>query len=434
MEQNTHIAMHNRRLRAIIRAVIIVLLVGVVLVYVVPVTQGGLFSDIRQGILNDLNFSDGLSKIGSQSNTSLLPNNNISELDAHDRAITAVVEKADPAVVAIAITKDVPVLERCPVNNPFSDLPQEFQQFFGGTAPQFYGRCQKGTQKQEVGGGSGFLVSSDGYIVTNKHVVNDAKAEYTVLTNSGKKYTATVVARHPTLDVAIVKIKGSNFPTVQLGNSDTIKLGQTAIAIGNALGEFRNTVSVGVVSGLARSVTASDGSGGNAETIDNVIQIDAAINPGNSGGPLLDINGNVIGMNTAMVSGAQSIGFAIPVNAIRKSVESVARDGTIKAAYLGVRYVMLTEDVAKKYSLPITEGAFVKGDAESLAVEPSSPASKADIREGDVIIAIDGKKITTETSLASIIAQKNPGDMVQLDIQRGDKKIQIRVELGERKN
>ena len=432
MDYQEFISAHNRRIRRYIKIAALVLAVGFLAVYEIPV-QGGLVGKLHEGLVR--NFYAQNSWFNTGTNTTPAPESNSSELDAHDALITGVVQKSDPAVVAITISKNVPIIEQCPSNGPFGNLPPEFQQFFGFDfgGQQFSQPCQKGTEKKDVGGGSGFLVSSDGYIVTNKHVVSDPKAEYTVLTNDGKKYKATVVARHPSLDVAIVKIEGSGFPTLQLGNSEGIKLGQTAIAIGNALGEFRNTVSVGVVSGLARQVTASDESGLGSETIDNVIQIDAAINPGNSGGPLLDISGNVIGINTAMVSGAQSIGFAIPVNAIKKSVETVVQGGKIRAAYLGVRYVMLNEDIAKKYSLSVHEGAFIKGDANSLAVESNSPAAQADIREGDIITAIDEKTLDMNTSLAYIISQKNPGDTIQLDIQRGDKKIQVSVRLGERK-
>lgn len=428
MENQNLISSQNRRTRIAVGIVVGLLVVGCVLWYLVPSARGGIMGDWFKS------FSQNVSSQKSDTTQTIpKPADEGTILDAHDRAVTGVVEQANPAVVSIVISKNVPVIEQCPTTNPFSNLPEEFQQFFGGGFGQFSQPCQKGTEKKDVGGGSGFLVSSDGYIVTNKHVVSDTKAEYTVFTNDGKKYKATVVARHPALDMAIVKIGGSNLSTLRLGNSDKIKLGQTAIAIGNALGEFRNTVSIGVVSGLSRQVTASDGTGAGSETIDNVIQIDAAINPGNSGGPLLDISGNVIGMNTAMVSGAQSIGFAIPVNAIRKSIESVIQGGAIKAAYLGVRYVTLTEDIAKKYSVSVIEGALVKGNTDSLAVEPNSPAAKAGIREGDVIVSIDGKKINRDMSLTSIITEKNPGDEVQIDLRRGDEKLAVSVKLEERK-
>ena len=246
----------------------------------------------------------------------------------YEEAVVKAVEIASPAVVSIVISKDVPIIENCP-SNPFYDLPSEFQDFFGspGGGFQFYQPCQKGIEKKEIGGGSGFIISSDGLILTNKHVASDKKASYTVLTNDGKKYDAEILAQDSVMDLAVVKIKASNLPVLKLGNSDSVKLGQTAIAIGNALGEFRNTVSVGVISGLARTITASGG--GQTETIEGVLQTDAAINQGNSGGPLLNLKGEVIGVNTAMVFGAQNIGFAIPINKTKRAIESVKKSGRI---------------------------------------------------------------------------------------------------------
>ena len=187
----------------------------------------------------------------------------------YEQAVVVAVKKASPAVVSITVSKNVPIIEQCPYS-PFSDLPPEFQQFFGDQMPQFYRQCEKGMKLQEVGGGSGFIISPEGLVLTNKHVVLDAKASYTVFTNDGKKYAAKVLARDSVQDLAVVKIDATNLPTVELGDSDSIELGQTAIAIGNSLGEYRNTVSVGVVSGLSRTVSASGG-GGFSETIQGVV-------------------------------------------------------------------------------------------------------------------------------------------------------------------
>ena len=221
--------------------------------------------------------------------------------------VISVVKNASPAVVSIIISKNLPLYEECYIN-PFGDLFPGFQ------IPQI---CQKGTKLQEIGGGSGFIVSPEGLILTNKHVVSDSAAEYTVLTNDGKKYPAKVLSLDPDQDLAVIKINiaeesTTSLSAVLLGDSDNLQIGQTVIAIGNALGEFRNTVSLGVVSGLFRTITASGG--GLTETIEGLIQTDAAINSGNSGGPLLNLKGEVIGINTAMASGAENIGFAIPIN------------------------------------------------------------------------------------------------------------------------
>jgi len=246
---------------------------------------------------------------------------NIYTSTGYEAQIINAVKTASPAVVAITISKYVPIIEQCPYN-PFSNLPPEFQQFFGQNL-QFYQPCQKGTQLQKVGGGSGFIISSDGLILTNRHVVQDTAAEYTVFTNDSKKYSAKVLARDPNIDIAVIKINAANLPKIKLGDSDSIQVGQTAIAIGNALGEFRNTVNVGVVSGLSRNITASGG--GLTETIYNVIQTDASINPGNSGGPLLNLRGEVIGINTAIAQSAQSIGFAIPINQVKKIISDFVK-------------------------------------------------------------------------------------------------------------
>lgn len=227
-------------------------------------------------------------------------------LSSHEESVIGVVEKANPAVVAITISKNVPVYERY-----FEMLP------FGFVIPRIR---ELGTEKVDVGGGSGFIVSPDGYIVTNRHVVNDEEAQYTVFLNDGKKYDARVVARDSELDLAIIKINGSSLPSLPFGDSDKIKVGQSVVVIGNALAEFRNTVSVGVISGLSRSITASDRRG-RTEELDQLIQTDAAINPGNSGGPLLNLKGEVMGVSVAQAEGAENIGFAISGNSAKRMVE-----------------------------------------------------------------------------------------------------------------
>ncbi len=349
----------------------------------------------------------------------------------YENAVVAAVKKASPAVVAITISKNVPVLESCPGQSPFFNLPPEFQQFFGDM-PQFSVPCDKGKKElQEVGGGSGFIITADGLIITNKHVASDKTASYTVFTSEGKKYDATIIAADPTQDLAVLKIQGGGFPTVALGNSDSIELGQTAIAIGNALGEFRNTVSVGVISGLSRTITASGSSVG-AETLAGVIQTDAAINPGNSGGPLLNLRGEVIGINTAMANGAQSIGFAIPINRAKRAISSVKASGEIQTAYLGVRSVTITSDLAKKQNLPVDHGSLIRGGDDGPAVVKDSPAEKAGLLAEDIILEVNGKKIDENSPLLSLISEYNPGDTVTLKIARGGKEMELRVSLGKR--
>jgi len=233
---------------------------------------------------------------------------------SQDQLLTEAVSRVAPAVVSIVVTKDVPQLEIVYIN-PFGDDP--FFRDFNIRIPQYR---QKGTTSQKVGAGTGFIVKSNGYIVTNRHVVDDQSARYTVLLTSGAQKSAEVVYRDSEIDVAILKIEGSDYPFVSLGNSDALKLGQSIFAIGNAFGEYNNSVSVGIVSGINRNIEALNGN--QIEKINGVIQTDAAINPGNSGGPLVNLNGEVIGVNVAMRQGAENIGFAIPINAIKPIINS----------------------------------------------------------------------------------------------------------------
>ncbi len=350
----------------------------------------------------------------------------------YEAAVVDAVKKASPAVVAITISKNLPVIDNCP-SDPFGNLPPEFQQFFGNQFPDMAQPCDNGgkTQLQEVGGGSGFIISSDGLILTNKHVASDKAASYTVFTNDGKKYDAKILAVDPAQDLAVMKIKAAGLPTVDLGDSDALNLGQTAIAIGNALGEFKNTVSVGVVSGLARTVTAGNPSVGQ-ETIQGVIQTDAAINPGNSGGPLLNLRGEVIGINTAIAEGAQNIGFAIPINRAKRDIDSVKANGEIRAAFLGVRYLAVTADIAKQQKLPVDYGALVRGSDQGPAVTKDSPAEKAGIRAEDIILEVNGQKIDSDHALGDEVAKYNVGDAVTLKIDRGGKEVTLHATLAKR--
>jgi len=353
------------------------------------------------------------------------------DIAIEDSLIVNIVEKANPAVVSIVITKDVPIIERYYENfDPFGN--DFFNDFFNGDGfgfriPQYR---EKGTEKKEVGGGSGFFISSDGFIVTNRHVVNDSEADYTVLTNDGEKYEAEVLAKDSVLDIAILKVKGKDFSYLKFGDSDLLKPGQTVIAIGNALAEFRNSVSVGVVSGLSRSIVAGDFSG-RSELLEGVIQTDAAINPGNSGGPLLDIAGNVIGVNVAVQRGAENIGFALPSNTVKSIVDSIKEYGEIVRPYLGVRYIQVTEALKKKNNLSVDYGALIiRGEAvEDLAVIPGSPADKAGLVENDIILEVDGVKLDGKKSLALLIRQKKVGGEITLKILSKGKEKEVKVLL-----
>lgn len=334
--------------------------------------------------------------------------------------VVDVVKNSNNAVVSILAMKEVPRYE----------ITYKDTNILGNIfrTPIY---TQNGTEKKKAGSGTGFIISSDGYIVTNKHVVSDTSATYTATLNDGRTYDAAVLARDDVLDVAILKLYSSKpFPYLTLGDSDKIEVGQSVVAIGNALGQFKNTVSVGVVSGLSRSITASTG-GGNSEKLSKVIQTDAAINPGNSGGPLLDINSNVIGVNVAVVQGSENIGFALPINSIKSVIDSVKKTGIISRPYVGVRYVTINSTIQKNQNLPVDYGVLIiKGSKGEPAIVSNSPAEKAGIKEGDIILEINGQKILEDGDFTFLIRDKNVGDYVKLKVLSGgvEKIVSLRLE------
>jgi serine protease Do len=356
-----------------------------------------------------------------------------------DSDTTRVVEQATPGVVSVIVTKELENVRRGTFQSPFGDLfPRfpDFNFFFGQPLEPdpSAGSGQGEPEERQVGAGTGFVVSSErGLIVTNKHVVDDVEASYTVITNSGEEFEAEVLARDPVLDLAILKVDPSDYDLheLELADSDAIKIGQTVIAIGNALGEFSNTVTRGVVSGIGRTITASGSGGGGV--IEEAIQTDAAISPGNSGGPLLDLNGKVVGVNTAVSNRGENIGFAIPINEAKRIIDSIEKHGRIVRPWLGVRYMMLNERVATLNNLDVNEGALlIRGDSrEELAVIPGSPADKAGLEENDIILAVNGTKIEPGKSLARILAKYTPGETVTLKVLHDGEEKEVQVTLEE---
>ncbi|MDO8492343.1 MAG: trypsin-like peptidase domain-containing protein [bacterium] len=356
------------------------------------------------------------------------------------------VKKVLPAVVSIVISKHLPKIKRMPMMplfGPFFPFGMPGMPGDGegdGDDDQFIPHSHHkghGTEgeKVKVGGGSGSIVHPDGLVLTNKHVVFDPDAEYTVITDDEKEYHGRVISRDPINDVAVLKIDAKGLPAVRLGNSDKIELGQTVIAIGNALGLFTNTVSKGIISGLGRKISASMGQGAEMEHLRNVIQTDVAINQGNSGGPLINLDGEVVGINTAIIFGAQNIGFSLPINWAKADLEDIIKFGRIVRPFIGLRYVMLNKTLKERYGLSVDYGALVIKDhvPGSEAVVKHSPADKAGIRENDIVLEINGEKLTEKRELADLIQTASVGDEIEMTVMRKDKTTKVKMVLEERK-
>jgi len=336
--------------------------------------------------------------------------------------IIEIAKRVCPTVITIVISRDLSQIEG------FYFFPYGGQEFI---VP----KMQKGKkEKTKIGGGSGFIVSQDGYVLTSNHVVSEKEADYTVIYEPNKTYPAKVISRDPISDVAVLRIQGKNFPYLELADSDKIELGETVIAIGNALGEFHDTVSTGVVSGLSRYITAFSGLSRQAEMLRGLIQTDAAINPGNSGGPLVNIEGKAIGINTAVVMGAQNIGFAIPINYAKKDWEEIKKYGKIKRPFLGVKYIILNKDISQKDKLPVDYGALiVRETLGESAIIPGGAAEKAGLREFDIILECQGEKITEENPLSHILQKFEVNQEISLKILRAGKETNLKVKLEEKK-
>jgi serine protease Do len=322
---------------------------------------------------------------------------------SEDSAIIDAVSKIKPSVVSIVSSSEV-------------------QNIFGGTFEQ-------------KSSGTGFVIRENGVIVTNRHVVSDAGAKYKVVTSDGKTYDAEIKATDSFNDLAIVQINASNLPVADLGDSDALQVGQKVIAVGNALGEYQNTVTFGVISAVGRTITASSGTG-SPETLEGMIQTDAAINPGNSGGPLVNMAGQVVGINTAIDTQGSQIGFAIPINSVKSAIDSVLTTGSIKRPMMGVRYIPITKEFAALNNMTVEKGALVtRGDnANELAVTPGGPADLAGIKENDILTSIGGKEINETSNIISILRNYKPGDTVKVKLLRAGKTLEVSVKFGELKS
>lgn len=348
------------------------------------------------GGLNNSQISDLFKKTPSLQ----LPKELVKIVD-EESVVINIVEKITPSVVTVGVEQKI--LEIDP-RDPFS----------------FFNTPRRRNEEQNIG--SGFIISTDGIIVTNKHVVS-SPGKYKVITSDGKKYDVVSIYRDPSNDIAIIKVAAAGLKPIEMGDSDKIKVGQLVVAIGTPLGEFRGSVTKGIVSGLGRGITAGSPLEGFAERLDNVIQTDAAINPGNSGGPLVNSAAQVIGINTAVAQGAENIGFALPINVVADAVSNFNDTGGFVRPYLGIAYQIISRQAALRNELPV--GAYVQE-----VVEESS-AEKAGIQKGDIITEFDGKKVNESTgALATLISKKKVGEKVLVKIWREEKFIDLTVTLG----
>lgn len=349
------------------------------------------------------------------------------------------IKKVMPAVVTITISKSLEDIEK--------EIPPELMPMLPMEGLPIPPDAVDAHGMVKIGSGSGFVVDPKGTILTNKHVVMDKNAEYTVLTNDGKKFRAEILARDPIDDVAIIKINTKDLPTLELGDSIHLELGQPVLAIGNALGLFKNTVSSGIISGLARSIQAAaempegkplDPARGKqlpmVQEMRGLVQTDAAINPGNSGGPLINIEGRVVGINTAIVFGAQNLSFAIPINAAKRDLEDLKKHGRIKRPLLGLRYISIDDNLKEKMKLSVNHGAMIIGQGPlHNGVIPHTPAEKAGLKVKDIVLEINGIKITPEKTIQDFLEELSVGDVLRMKVMRGRKEFEVKVTLAERK-
>lgn len=367
-------------------------------VFLVAVFIGGAVSEKVWG----LPFLNGLTSKSNRSTAEVINQRVLNE----ENVVTEVAERVAKGVVTVSYNKKTPVME------------QYFLDPFG----MFRGQRPSGeTESEQVDIGSGFIVDKQGLVVTNKHVVSaGVPGDFKVILSDDSEHQVEKIWRDPVNDLAILKVSG-NFEAIEMGDSDKLKVGNFVIAIGTALGEFRHTVTTGVVSGLGRGITAGDGFM-MSEKLDNVIQTDAAINPGNSGGPLLNSAGQVVGVNVAVSQGANNVGFALPINVVKDSLKNFNETGAFERPFFGVRYQMITKEQGILNKVPA--GAYV------VEVVSGSSADKAGIKKGDIIVKFDSKDVEAEEKgLVEMIGKKKIGDKIEVELWRDDKSETVSVEL-----
>ncbi len=338
--------------------------------------------------------------------------------------ITSTIRQTMPSVVSILLSEHLASITKQyhPASYPF--FPAHQRQLQHELEDEHRGYA---------GGGSGFVVDASGLIVTNKHVINDPKLDYVVVTTDGRHFPATVISIDPLNDVALLKVDATDLVPVTFGDAAKLELGTCVLAIGNALGVFKNTVSLGIVSGLARSVSTQADEKGSTHELRGLIQTDAAINPGNSGGPLVTLDGSVVGINAALINGAQNISLAIPVSTVIRDLEDLKKFGHIRRPYLGMRYVIVGEGFAKQLGAPVTSGAYVTGETpEDHGVVSGSPAAKAGLVDGDLVTTCDGRLLCDEYTFQDVLESAQVGQTIELSVWRGNKSHLVFVTLEER--
>ena len=329
-----------------------------------------------------------------------------------------IAEKVNPAVVSITSTETVKPKDKGRGQKPFHGDPFEF--FFG---PEQRRRMQPEEEPRfEVSGGSGFLISDDGYVLTNYHVVEDASKIKVNLTGDRHDYLADVVGTDPSTDLALIKIKGDKkLPYLGLGDSEQVRVGDWVMAVGNPL-NYDHTVTVGVISAKGRVLRDLS----RDFSLDNFIQTDAAINFGNSGGPLVNVSGEVVGVNTAISSVGQGIGFAVPVNVAKGIMEQLRTKGKVSRGYLGIELAEITPDLQEAFGLSTDKGALVN------SVRPGLPAEEAGLKRGDVIVAVDGHAVESTNEVVRLVSAKEPGSTVKLTVLRNGKETTLAAKLADR--
>ncbi len=334
-------------------------------------------------------------------------------------SVVKAVKKVLPAVVNVAVSG-------------FMQLPP---MAFNNSQGRFFAFPKR--KKIKMGGGSGFIVDKNGIILTNRHVVENPHADYMVILQNGEQLKPQIIARDPIHDIAVLKIEKTDLATIELGNSTELELGEEVIAIGNVLGLFQNTISTGVVSGLSREIKAQSEFSPERTKLRGLIQTDAAINPGNSGGPLINLDGKAVGINAAMVFGAENIGFALPINNAKKALAELKEFGRIRQPYLGFRYLIIDPEIQGQFSLPVACGALIIAEPHLRtgileAIVPGSPAAKAGLQEADIILELANQRITEEKFIADILQEFKIGQTLPIKILRGSKEKFLKITLGER--